>query len=77
MHRAQVLIEEWHYEFLRSLAERQGRSVSEILREMLNRELQHKSASRKGGIEEIEGLFDDTRVSAKDHDRLLYRKRRR
>ncbi len=75
MHRAQVLIEPWQYEFLKSRAERQGRSISAVLREILSKELEAKGASkRKGGLEAMEGIVADPKMSGMDHDRILYGK---
>jgi predicted DNA-binding ribbon-helix-helix protein len=37
MHKTQVVLEDWQYEALRSLAAQEHRSISDLVREMLTR----------------------------------------
>jgi hypothetical protein len=76
MYRAQVLLEEWQVQQLRSMSERQGRSVSELLREILTRELRESKGRKKGGLEEIAGIISDPKLSGRDHDEILYGRRK-
>ena len=36
MHRTQILLEEWQYEALKSRADRQGKSLSELIRDLVS-----------------------------------------
>ncbi|MCZ7649400.1 MAG: hypothetical protein M5U26_29775 [Planctomycetota bacterium] len=77
MHRAQVLIEEWQHEVLKARAEREGKSVSELLRELLDREFAGSKKSGAKGLRAIKGIFSDPQVRGRDHDRILYGKGKR
>ncbi len=72
MHRAQILLEEWQYERLKSVSERQGRSLSNVVREAVAEYLVTGSRSGMGGLQAIEGIGTDPEVSGRDHDRILY-----
>ena len=70
MHRAQVLIEDWQYEALKSIAAREGRSISMLLREVISHHLSGEHPERS--LDAIEGLGDDPHASGREHDRFLY-----
>jgi plasmid stability protein len=70
MHRAQVLIEDWQYEALKSIAAREGRSISMLLREVLSHHLRGEHPGRS--LNAIEGMGDDPHASGREHDRFLY-----
>ena len=72
MHRAQLLIEDWQYEALKSLAAREERSISELLREILTRHLRSEQGGLQSSLADIEGLGDDPEASGREHDRFLY-----
>ena len=72
VHRAQLLLEDWHYQRLKARAEREGRSLSELMREILDRHLQPSSIEPGGGLESIEGAGADGEIGGRDHDRVLY-----
>ena len=72
MHRTQILIEDWQYEVLKSMASREGRSISELLRAILARHLRDEAVGSKPGLAEIEGLGNDPDASGREHDRFLY-----
>lgn len=72
MHRTQLLLEPWQYEALKSLSEREGRSISELVREVLSAYLDAKRSRRRGRLEDIEGFFDDPGTAGRDHDVHLY-----
>ena len=72
MHRTQLLLEEWQYEALRARAEREGRSLSALIREILHISLAPSSPASRRGLEEIKGIGEDAGVYGKDHDRYLY-----
>ena len=77
MHRAQLLLEEWQYEALKSLSDCHGRSVSEIVREILGRHLQKRQQGATGKLGKLEGVADDPSDLGEDHDTHLYRPRRK
>jgi plasmid stability protein len=71
MHRTQVLLEEWQYEALKARAQREGRSISGLLRDILQSQL-GAPRPRKRRLAEIEGLAEDQTATGREHDRFLY-----
>lgn len=71
MHRTQIILEDWQYQVLRAKAEQEGRSMSELVREILHAALRTPSPqhSRLG---EMEGVGEDAATCGRDHDRYLY-----
>ncbi len=72
MHRTQVIFEERQYRLLKELSERHKKSISRILRELLD------SYTTKTGVfslSSIEGIAEDREVYGKSHDKWLYRKK--
>jgi hypothetical protein len=74
MHRTQIILEEWQYQTLRARAEQEGRSISELVRNLLAKALT-QSPPRKGRIKAIEGIGEDRSAYGRAHDRLLYRRK--
>ncbi len=72
MQRTQLLLEEWQHLQLKTMAEREGRSLSDLVREILTRHLQAKRSRSHRGLAAIEGAGADSRASGRDHDRFLY-----
>ena len=70
-HRTQVLLERWQHAALKSLAEREGVSVSDLVRRILSRRLRPRPSSRKG-LAAIAGIGRDRTATGRDHDRWLY-----
>ncbi|PWU24808.1 MAG: hypothetical protein C5B48_04525 [Candidatus Rokuibacteriota bacterium] len=68
-HRTQVLLEGWQHAALKSLAEREGVSVSDLVRRMLSERLR---PSRRKGLKAIAGIGRDRTATGRDHDRWLY-----
>lgn len=68
------MLEEWQYEALRSQAERQGKSMSELLRSMLDTVLD-QVPSTGAGLEEIRGIGADGTARGRHHDQFLYGKK--
>ncbi|MEC4670540.1 MAG: CopG family transcriptional regulator [Nitrospirota bacterium] len=77
MHRAQLLIDDWQYEALKSMSEREGRSISELLREILAKHLGEGHKVSRKGLARIEGIGNDPKASGRAHDRILYGVNRR
>jgi len=71
MHRTQIIIEEWQYQTLRSRAEREDCSISELVREILCTALE-QSPRRKSRLQTIEGIGEDQSTHGREHDLFLY-----
>jgi len=72
MHRTQVMLEEKQYQYLKELSSRENKSISQVLREIID------SHSEKKGIfslSSIAGIGEDREAYGRDHDRWLYRRR--
>ena len=72
MHRTQLLLEEWQYEALRGRAEREGRSLSALVREILRVSLSLPDATPRERLGTIEGIGEDAGSYGEEHDRHLY-----
>jgi predicted DNA-binding ribbon-helix-helix protein len=72
MHRSQIILEDWQHEALKTLAERKGQSISELVREILSERLEEFQRSSKTGLNRIEGLGHAAGVAGRDHDAYLY-----
>jgi len=70
-HRTQLLLEPWQYGALKALAEREGISISDLVRRILSRRLRPKS-SRRRGLQAMAGIGRDRKASGRNHDRWLY-----
>jgi plasmid stability protein len=78
MQRTQLLLDDWQYEALKAQAERQGRSMSELLREMLDSALARDGAGGRGlALDDIRGIGEDRSARGRNHDDFLYSKRGR
>lgn len=72
MHRTQIMLEEKHYEYLKKISEQEKKSISQVLREII------ESYSRKSkvySLSSIAGIAEDTGAYGKDHDKWLYHKK--
>lgn len=76
MHRTQVLLEAWQYETLKAMAQRQRRSISDLLRTMLAERLAPLKPPARRGLEAMRGIGREKTVRGRDHDRVLYGARR-
>jgi hypothetical protein len=77
MHRTQVLLERWQYEELRAKAERQGRSLGEIVRETVAEYLTPSPTDARRALHAIEGIGTDGTGAGRAHDRYLSGRPRR
>ena len=62
MHRTQITLEDSQYVTLRERARRTGKSMGQLIREMLNQELEAKPKVRKGhasGLAKLAGVLND------------------
>jgi hypothetical protein len=70
--RTQVLLEESHYHFLKKAAERDGISLSEALRRIVDRQILFTSESVKEDLKKIKGIGEDQEAAGIRHDGFLY-----
>ena len=75
MKRTQLLLELWQLEALRSAAERQGGSISSLVRDLLTAHMGRNNAhpARRGRLGRLDGIFDDPGFSGRDHDAALHK----
>lgn len=73
-HRTQLSLEGWQYESLKARGEREGRSLSDLVREAVTEYLAGPAepAAGRSRLGRIRGVAEDREVSGKDHDRVLY-----
>jgi hypothetical protein len=75
MHRSQILLEEWQYEYLNDKARREGKSISQIVRELITERIE----THHGETWEDDPFFDiigmasgDGSPVGRDHDKYIY-----
>lgn len=73
MQRTQILLNDWQYEALKARAQREGRSMSELLRQILDTHL-GKGRARTPRLADIRAIGEDRTARGRDHDRFLYGK---
>jgi hypothetical protein len=71
MTRTQISLDETQHRYLKSAATEREVSVSALLRELVDREM---NRCREDGphVWGLAGLIDDSLMSGRDHDRILY-----
>lgn len=76
MRQTNISLEEWQYQQLKELAEREGKSISQIVRELLEERLELGPLEiERDPIFDIVGLGRGEGTGlAKEHDKILYRK---
>ena len=72
MHKTHVLLEDWQYEALQSLAAQEQRSISALVREMLTSHLAVHSQTARQHLSAMEGIGADADATGQDHDTFLY-----
>jgi hypothetical protein len=72
LHRTQILLEPWQYDALRSTSEREGRSISDIVRGILTEALRSPDRPSGSWVREVAGIEYDANTSGQDHDTYLY-----
>jgi plasmid stability protein len=75
MHKMQVVLEDWQYEALRSLAAQEHRSISDLVREMLTRYLAGNHEIARQHLAAMEGIGADAQASGEAHDTFLHNTR--
>jgi len=72
MHRTQLLLEEWQYHSLKSLADERGCSLSALVRDILREHLRDRDRRRNERLSAIEGVAEGPPDLGRSHDRYLY-----
>jgi plasmid stability protein len=68
----QVVLEDWQYEALRTLAAQEQRSISALVREMLTQHLTENQATARQRLGAMEGIGADAQATGQEHDTFLY-----
>ncbi len=76
MRKTHVLLEDWQYEALQSLAVREQRSISALVREVLTSHLAAPHETARQRLAAMEGLGADAQATGQDHDTFLYSTKR-
>jgi len=77
MHRTQILLDDWQYERMKDLSEREGRSLSSLVRDAVTALLKRNAERPPTRLAEITGIGEDPASRGRDHDETLYRPRRK
>lgn len=72
MHKTYVVLEDWQYEALRTLAAQEQRSISALVREMLTQHLTENQATARQRLAAMEGIGADAHATGQKHDAFLY-----
>jgi plasmid stability protein len=72
MHKTHVVLEDWQYEALRTLAAQEQRSISALVREMLTQHLAENHETARQRLAAMEGIGADAHATGKEHDTFLY-----
>lgn len=70
MHRTQIMLGDKHYKFLKELSCKEKKSMSQILREIIEIYSEKKEVF---SIKSIAGIGEDPEVDGSKHDRWIYR----
>ena len=68
MIRTQLMLDERHHRTLKRLSRERGKSISALVREMLDSSL----AAEQPRLGRLAGILDDAPEVAREHDRLIY-----
>lgn len=71
-HRTQLILEEWQYDGIRSIAESAGTSISSVVREAVSEYLAERRGAKALSLDDLKGLAHDPGLSGRDHDAALY-----
>lgn len=70
MQRTQIILEDWQHHALRARAEREGRSVSDLVRVLLAKALE--MPAERSALDAVAGIGEDSVASGREHDVFLY-----
>jgi len=66
------MLEDWQYDQLRAIAEREGRSLAALVREIVGRHLKERSKRAAKELSSLSGIGEGPADLGRDHDRYLY-----
>ena len=66
------MLEQWQYDQLRGIAEREGKSLSALVREIVERDLARRSRKSAKLLAELDGIGEGPADLGINHDRYLY-----
>ena len=75
MHRTQINLDDWQYLALRERARRSSKSMGQLIRELLDLELQvgHRTrGGRTAGLKSLNGIVKDPGFGGEKHDEVIY-----
>ena len=75
MHRTQINLDDWQYLALRERARRSGKSMGQLIRELIDLELQvgHRTrGGRTAGLKTLNGFVNDAGFGGERHDEVIY-----
>jgi len=76
MRRMQIEVEEWQYEFLRKMAESQGKSISAVLRQIISGRMDRNFVPANDPLLEVSGIAQappENDFSSETIDHRLYK----
>ncbi len=78
-HRTQISLEDWQYQILRDISRRKRKSLSSIIRDLVTEKFSAKASEQaKDPLWDIIGMgAGDGSSVAREHDRHLYKKKRK
>jgi len=65
-------LDDWQYEVLKTMSEKEGSSISYLVREAVASYLTKDQKKAKRKLRQLEGLGEDTEATGRDHDKFLY-----
>ncbi|MGA9750192.1 MAG: ribbon-helix-helix protein, CopG family [Acidobacteriota bacterium] len=75
MHRTQIILDDAQYVALREKARRTGKSMGQLIRELLAQQFEPGAKPRRGkasGLAKMTGILKDPGFGGEDHDDVLY-----
>ena len=73
MHRTQIQLEERQYRYLKAMARRRGKSISALLRELVDEQIREQDKRGNDPLLEIVGMAEGPEeATARHHDDYLY-----
>lgn len=71
MHRTQILLDDWQYDALKARAKGRGRSLSDLVREIVSAHLDSGEGRVSDRLREVEGVAEGPADLASRHDAYL------
>jgi plasmid stability protein len=75
MHRTQIILDDAQYVALREKARRTGKSMGQLIRELLAQQSESEARPHRGkasGLAKMSGILKDPGFGGEDHDDVLY-----